>query len=74
MRFIGILAILAGIILIALKLAAFAHPALAVIDTWGAMIGWVIRGSLIVAGLVLVVIGRPKRRRKDISDEETIML
>ncbi|MBE9516008.1 MAG: hypothetical protein IME93_03420 [Proteobacteria bacterium] len=71
MKFIGLIIALAGLATIAANLTGFNHKYLMMIDTWGDMVGWGIRGGLVLIGLILFFISGKK---KDISDEETIVL
>jgi len=71
MRFIGLIITLVGLATIGANVAGFSHKYLMMIDTWGATIGWGIRGGLVLLGLILFFVSGKK---KDISDEETIVL
>ena len=71
MKFIGLIIMLVGFATIGANVAGFSHKYLMMIDTWGEMVGWGIRGGLVLIGLVLFF---AFGKKKDISDEETIVL
>ena len=71
MKFVGLIIMLAGFVAIGANVAGYSHKYLMMIDTWGPTVGWAIRGGLVVIGLAIFLLSGKK---KDISDEETIVL
>lgn len=72
MRFIGLILVLAGLGTLGAKMMGYSHQYLAMLDQWGDLVGWSIRGGMLFVGLVLFLF--TGKKKKDISDEETIIL
>lgn len=71
MRIIGLVFILAGLGTLVTKIMGINHQYLTMLDQWGDLAGWSIRGGILFIGLVLFVF---LGKKKDISDQETIIL
>ncbi|MBA9077013.1 MULTISPECIES: hypothetical protein [Rufibacter] len=58
MKFIGILLFLAGMVSLLLAPLGIQHGLLLWADNWGSAVGWVIKGTVTLLGLVLYYVNR----------------
>lgn len=58
MQRVGIYILIFGIALSAFKLMDLQSGLLGMTEMWGPTVGWIIRGSLIVIGLVMIMMNR----------------
>lgn len=70
MRNIGLYLMIGGAGSILLNLVGYEFTLLMWIDTWGATVGWAIRGSAIVAGAALWFLGKDAKSEEPQEPQE----
>ncbi|WP_196158818.1 hypothetical protein [Reinekea sp. G2M2-21] len=68
MKQVGVYLLIAGIGSILLNQFGYEFSLLMWIDNWGETVGWAIRGSAVVAGVILLVLGM-KAEQKGHAEE-----